>query len=82
MKRLAILAALLALTGCRDEETARRVLHANGFHDIVLPKESRWFGCGRDDAYLTPFRAVSTGGQPVTGVVCSGWGKGATIRFD
>lgn len=81
MRRLVILAILLALTGCRDEETARRVLAANGFREIALPEETPWFGCSKDDSFWTPFRAISIGGQPVSGVVCSGWGKGATIRF-
>lgn len=81
---LILLGALcLALSACRDEETARRVLGANGFHDIQITDDNFWFsGCAQDNTYSTRFRAVSTGGQIVTGVVCSGPGKGATLRFD
>lgn len=79
---LIVLGAIcLLLSACRDEPTARRVLAANGFHEIEFTAH-RWLGCAQDDLYLTPFRAISTGGQIVTGVVCGGPGKGATLRFD
>lgn len=74
-------AACLLLAGCSDEQTARRVLAANGLHDIRITGY-RWLGCAKDEAYSTGFSATTTGGETITGVVCSGWGKGATVRFD
>jgi hypothetical protein len=40
------------------------------------------FQCSEDDTFRTPFTAESSTGRQVTGVVCSGILKGATVRFD
>lgn len=80
MKRFAILAALM-LAACSDPDTARRVLEKNGFTEISVGGYAMFF-CGKDDDFSTAFSATSPTGQRVSGAVCSGWFKGATIRFD
>lgn len=81
MKRLALIAALVTLAACTDEPKALRVLQSNGYTDIKLTGYDP-FGCDKHDNFATGFQARSPNGQFVTGVVCSGWMKGATIRFD
>jgi hypothetical protein len=75
---LAILAAL-ATAACADPATAQRALEQAGYKNITLTGHT-WFGCGKDDNYSTGFVATSVSGAKVTGVVCNGWLKGATIR--
>mgnify|MGYP000851067537 CR=1 FL=1 len=41
-----------------------------------------WFGCDAKDRYKTEFTAVNVNGKEVSGVVCSGFFKGNTIRYD
>ncbi|RQR87684.1 MULTISPECIES: hypothetical protein [unclassified Burkholderia] len=82
MKQLALMAlALAVLAGCTDEPAARRALVASGFRDVKI---TGWqmFGCDKHDTFATGFEARGPTGQFVSGVVCSGWMKGATIRFD
>ena len=77
----ALIAAILITTGCADAPTALRVLAQNGYTNIVITGY-RWGMGGEDDTYVTGFTATSPTGIAVTGAVCSGWMKGATIRFD
>ena len=79
--RLIVLAALLSIAACSDEQTARRVLEEQGFTEVRTTGWS-WFGCGKDDTFSTGFEAKSPRGSSVSGVVCSGWFKGATVRLD
>jgi len=85
MKRFALIAAVLLLSACTDEKGATRALSGEGFHDIKITGW-RLFGCasGRDssDTFKTGFEAVGPTGVRVTGVVCGGWLKGSTVRFD
>ncbi len=78
---LPILPILLCLTACSDEPRARSALEDAGFADIEFTGWS-WTSCGREDTYKTHFAATNVRGKRVTGVVCSGWLKGSTIRFD
>lgn len=71
----------LVLSGCTDAPTAERVLRQNGYTEIETTGYRAFMG-GKEDTYVTGFRAKSPSGQIVTGAVCSGWMKGATIRFD
>ena len=44
-----------------------------------------WFACGfgeSADLWRTDFRATNSNGEEVTGTVCDGLFKSATIRFD
>lgn len=73
-------AVLLALSGCTDPDRASKVLADNGFTSIKLGGYS-WTGCAKGDNYATEFSAVSPAGKQISGVVCSAWLKGSTIRF-
>lgn len=77
---LLILAATLS-AGCTSDSDAQRALAAAGYTDVQLNGYS-WFSCGKDDTFHTAFTARGPTGVPVSGVVCSGWFKGSTIRID
>jgi hypothetical protein len=80
MKRMALV-AVLVLTGCDDPATARRAVEAMGMSEV---QTHGWavFGCSEDDMFVTRFSATNPKGARVTGVVCSGWLKGSTVRID
>lgn len=80
MKRI-LLIAVLAITGCTDPTEATSVLKNNGFTDIKIEGYS-FTGCSQDDVYHTEFIATGQSGNKVKGVVCGGWLKGSTIRFN
>lgn len=80
MRKL-IAAALLALTACVGQDRAARVLKEQGYTDIEITGY-RWLGCSDDDQFHAGFKAKSPAHVPVTGVVCSGFTKGSTIRLD
>jgi hypothetical protein len=82
MKRIILLGILVAtLTGCTDPKRATRVLNQQGFSDIQMTGY-RFFICDKNDTFSTGFKAISPSGSDVTGAVCEGWLKGATVRFD
>lgn len=82
MKQIISLALMLAaLTACDDPKAARRALEDAGFTDIETLGASL-YGCGQNDNFNTRFRAKNIRGKTIEGVVCSGWFKGSTIRFD
>ena len=80
-KILAILALGFMCAACDDPAVARRALENIGFTDIQLNGYAMFAGCGKDDSFVTTFRAKNSNGKYVEGVVCSGWMKGATVRF-
>jgi hypothetical protein len=72
----------LALAGCTDPQGAERALDDAGFTNVKTTGY-RWFGCdGNSDQFHDGFEATNPRGKSVTGVVCGGWMKGKTIRFD
>lgn len=73
-------ALILALAGCSDPDTARGALQDAGYSNIQVGGYA-FFYCGQDDAFATEFTATNPAGNRVSGAVCSGWFKGATIRF-
>lgn len=84
MKQL--LAAAMAIVtlgcaGCTRGDEAARVLANQGYTQIQL---TGWrpFACSDDDTFHTGFKARTMSGTTVTGAVCSGWLKGATVRLD
>lgn len=77
---LAIAAALLA-AGCTSADTAVRALEGAGYTSINIEGYTL-FGCGEHDVFHTKFTAKGPTGKSVSGVVCAGWLKGATIRTD
>lgn len=80
MKYILAICAALTLSACTDNNTARRALSNLGFTQIQTTGYA-FFGCGESAQFSTGFIAVSPTGQTVKGVVCSGWLRGATVRF-
>lgn len=79
--KLFLLFLLLFVAGCTQPDKATIALQRDGYTEIQITGYS-WFGCGKDDDFSTGFIAKKNGKQ-VTGVYCSGWWKGGTIRtFD
>lgn len=81
MNRPLIIAAALVLSACTDASTARRAVEAVGLTE-VRTTGYRFWGCSQDETFRTGFEARNAQGRAVTGVVCSDWFKGATVRFD
>lgn len=82
MKKLFVsVLVVLSLSGCTRAGEAERVLASQGFTDIQAGGYA-FFGCDEKDVFQTKFTATSPTGQRVKGQVCSGWFKGATVRFD
>lgn len=69
------------LAACSDADTARRAAESSGLTEVQTTGY-RVFGCSDDDTFHTGFTAKNANGKHVSGVVCSGWFKGATVRFD
>lgn len=80
-KFFGIILAGAILSGCTDGKTTRRALENQGFTNIEI---TGWapFSCADEDIFRTGFRAIGPTGRVVRGTVCSGFFKGATIRFD
>ena len=84
MKKLLIvlfMALALCMGGCTDAPEAQKVLKSQGYTQVQTTGY-QFFGCGKDDGWHTGFTAVSQNGTRVEGVVCSGFLKGATVRFN
>ena len=81
MKRIIIALSAVLLSACTDSDVARKSLAGAGYTDIEITGYA-FFGCSEDDTIHTGFKAKGLNGQPVEGVVCSAWLKGATIRLD
>lgn len=81
MKRIILGLTILcafSLFGCTDAPNAKRHLEADGVKEIKITGHS--LGCGEDDFYATGFTGVKNE-KKVSGVVCAGTFKGATIRY-
>lgn len=78
----AALVALVLLAGCSDPNKGKliRILEAEGYTNIQLGGYA-FFMCGQDDLFATSFTATGPTGQPVSGAICSGVTKGATVRL-
>lgn len=83
MKKIVLVAAIsiALLTRCTDDSGAKRAAEGMGFTNVEITGYRMW-GCGRDDSFSTGFRAKNVRGETVTGIVCSGWLKGSTVRLD
>lgn len=66
--------------GCSNQDDAKRALNNAGYTNIKTTGHE-FFSCGEDDFYSTGFKATNHLGKEISGVVCSGLFKGATIRF-
>lgn len=81
MKRL--VAAVLFLFACTNEEDAQRTLRVSGYKNIQMTGYA-WMKCGDREGTCTGFRATAPNGEIVEGAVsCSigGCTKGCTIRL-
>lgn len=78
--RWCLLLALFFIS-CTSQPTAAHILEAHGFHQYEL-KGKDMFGCGKGDWFFGQRFVATRDGQTFTGVVCSGWLKGATLRFN
>lgn len=76
-----IILACFAISGCTSEGSAKNALEGAGYRSIRMTGY-RVFGCSKSDDFHTGFDAIGPTGKHVTGVVCSGWLKGSTIRTD
>lgn len=81
MKFLLSLFVSVLLFGCSSSNDANKALKAMGFTNIQTTGYSI-FGCSDDDTFHTGFTAIDLKGNTVSGVVCSGWVKGATVRIN
>ena len=84
MKKVLLVVLVVCATfisGCTDEESSRRALHAQGFTDISFTGWSPLV-CSDSDTFSTGFSAKNPNGQYVNGTVCCGLlTKGCTIRY-
>ncbi len=81
MKKLIIIATAIILSACSDAPTATKALESAGYTEVNVTG-FKFFGCSEDDTFHTGFIAKGVNGKQVTGVVCSGFLKGSTIRTD
>lgn len=82
MKNLFLVLALAGLAaGCTDPTAATKALDDAAFKEVKITGY-RIFGCGEDYTFHTGFEAKNVNNKLVTGVVCSGWLKGSSIKFD
>lgn len=82
MRKIVAILMLGFLAACSDPKTAQRALDGMGFSDIEVLGWGPFAGCSDKDTFVTKFRAKNAKGHMVSGVVCNGWFKGATVRFD
>jgi hypothetical protein len=89
MKRLilaSILVSSLALTGCGyfypfADNRARGSVEALNLTDVKLTRTVLGVSCSKSDHIYYKFTARNMAGQPVKGVVCMSYFKGATVRI-
>jgi hypothetical protein len=81
---IAISICAVLLTSCTQPDRTVRILEDQGYTNIQTQPFGpvQLFQCSEDDTFRTPFTAESSTGRQVTGVVCAGILKGATVRFD
>jgi biotin synthase-related radical SAM superfamily protein len=76
----AIVLSLIGLTGCTQPDRTVEILQRDGYTNIETQGYAV-FGCSEDDWFRTKFTAEKNG-QQVSGAVCAGMLKGATVRFN
>jgi hypothetical protein len=81
LKQAWLALVVVALAGCTSSDDAIRAVEAMGMTNVTATGY-RVFGCSEDDSFHTGFTATNPQGRQVSGVVCSGWLKGSTVRFD
>ena len=81
MKIWPISVLAFALAGCSAPQQAIDAVENIGLSEVEITGY-RVFGCGDDYTFHTGFLAKNSKGKTVSGVVCSGWLKGASVKFD
>jgi len=79
-KLIVVLFFALVMNGCTNRTEADIALRSEGYSDIKYTGYN-FFKCSQDDWYHTGFIAKNRNGMTVKGTVCSGFLKGATIRY-
>lgn len=81
MKKIIIAILCILIASCTNHEKAIEVLQKQGYTNIEITGYE--FGaCAEEDVFHTGFIATSPSGYVVSGLVCSGWINGSTIRFE
>lgn len=81
---LSVISLIILLIFCAfhtQPDKATKLLTDAGYTKIEITG-TRFFMCSSDDDFATGFKAESSKGKKLSGAVCSGILKGATIRFD
>jgi hypothetical protein len=89
MKNLALallLSTSLALAGCGyffpfADDRARASVEALNLTDVKLTRTVIGLNCSKSDHIFYKFTARNLAGQPIRGVVCMSYMKGATVRI-
>lgn len=76
---VAVSALMLSACGVNGDQ-ATRTLRSMGYTDIKIGGYA-FFGCDKE-TFKSSFTATGVDGTKVSGVVCSDWFKGMTVRFD
>lgn len=80
LRTMALILLGFSLCACTSQNTAYQAADNLGFKQINVGFTSI-FGCGKHEFFGRSFTAININGKPVSGVVCSGLFKGATVRF-
>jgi hypothetical protein len=81
MRKVFILLAALGLASCGPMKAD--VIHDvedYGFSEVEIGSWTAFY-CGKDDVWGYHFTATNSQGRRITGVVCRGAFKGATVRI-
>ena len=82
---LAILAICVALAGCGyiypASNRAKASVEAMNLTDVHLTRTLIGLSCSKSDHIYYKFTATNLRGDPVRGVVCMSYLKGATVRI-
>lgn len=81
VSKLSLLLVGILTPGCTDATTATKALQAQGFTEVHIIGWGGPWECSDSDQFSTRFSAKNPQGQQVEGTVCSGWFKGATVRW-
>lgn len=82
--RVVLLGAVLLAAGCEaDRKKVKAILEVEGCTDVEFLPIKIFSGCSDDDSFQNQFRCRrGPDRREVRGVVCSGWLKGATVRWE
>lgn len=80
--KIAAVLSFSVLVSCGvDPNQGERILRSQGLTDVQIGSYAVW-GCGKDDSFGSNFSAKNASGEAVTGVICGGFLKGYTVRYD